>query len=149
MNVLLIEDDNNKAKNIQSQLKGSFPSFNISLKRSAQSGTAAALSADYHLLLLDMSLPQYDIGPGEDGYEFNFFAGREILFELVRNEIKLPTLVITQFETFGEGSEITSLSELDRQLQKEFSEIYIGCIYYSASRSDWKRELDSKLKKYG
>jgi CheY-like chemotaxis protein len=145
MKVLIIEDDRNKLKNLEQVLREDGRDIDLESCRSSQSGVEAAVTRQFDLLILDMSLPRFDVGPDEDGYEFDAFAGREILQEIARWERHLKTVVFTQFETFGEGDEITTLAELDSQLRREFDGDYLGAIYYSSSRSDWKKEIEAVL----
>jgi len=141
MRVLLIEDDKNKLKHISAYLRTAFPDIELIERSSYQSGLETIMCESVDMLLLDMSLPTYDVSLEEDGYEFDGFAGREILAELKRHNVTLPAVVITQFETFGEGDEIVTLEELDRQMKEQYGSLYRGAIYYSASQSEWKRSL--------
>jgi CheY-like chemotaxis protein len=145
MKLLLIEDDKNKTKNICTFLKDAIKDIDITCARSYQSGLEQVMTANFDLLLLDMSLSTYDIDHQEDGFQYDAFAGKHILFEMVRKKIKIKTIVITQFETFGQGKEIITLNELTAQLSASFPDVFIGTVFYSASESDWQLALEKLI----
>ena len=58
--VLIVEDDRNKANTITSFLQEIYPDIAIEYAMSYQSGVELAISNEYDLLLLDMSIPNYD-----------------------------------------------------------------------------------------
>jgi DNA-binding response OmpR family regulator len=140
MRVLLIEDDANKSKHIQRALQQEQPSILIEEARSYQRGIDLVFSRHYDLVLLDMSLPIYEDEETEDSLP-ETFAGITILNEMKRKGKVVPVIVITQFETLGDGDELVNLNELRLRLRAEFEELYKGLIYYNASESDWHSSL--------
>ena len=61
--------------------------------------------------------------------------------ELTRKRKKCKIVVITQFETFGEGEFYIDLANLKQMLKSEFSAMYIDTIFYSPDNSLWQKEL--------
>jgi len=104
------------------------------------------LTQTFDLVLLDMQLPNFDIKPGEDGYKFRKLAGIDILRELTRKKKKCKVVVITQFETFGEGESYIDLANLKQMLKCEFSSMYIETVFYSPDNSLWQKELLNIIK---
>lgn len=141
MNVLIIEDDEQKLNHIVNFVNSAFENVTVVQSKSFVSGRKSILSDVFDLLLLDMTLPVYDVSPNETGYETLFFAGRDIMREMVRKEIKCATIVVTQFEQFGEDHDRTTLEELKLKLNEQFSENYLGTVYYHPSQDDWKGEI--------
>ena len=146
MNLLLIEDDQHKSKQIIGFLNENFKSTSIVLRKSYQSGLKEILTNSFDLVLLDMQLPNFDIKPGEDGYKFRKLAGVDILKELTRKKKQCKVIVITQFETFGEGEFYINLSNLKQMLKSDFSELYIDTVFYSPDNSLWQKELTILIK---
>lgn len=143
MKLLLIEDDDNKRKQVKEFIVANYQyELDITEKKSYQSGLKEIFLTSYDLILLDMSLPTYDISPSENGGRFRTFAGRDILKELKRKKILVNTIVITQFDIFGEGEKVTTIDELDNMLKGIYSESYLGLVYYNASMSDWRITLE-------
>lgn len=141
MKVLIIEDDINKLKAI-SDFLSTYDGIQHSSKTSYHSGVQALLSESYDCLLLDMSMPTYDVTVREPGGRLLALAGRDILFQLRRRNISLRTIVITQYEEFGGKS----LSELDKEFQAEFPQQYTGFVYYNTTQDMWKEKLAVLLK---
>jgi CheY-like chemotaxis protein len=141
MTFLLIEDDPNKSKQIQDFLEKEFPNESVEVKKSYQSGLKEILLNEYSIVFLDMQLPNFDIKSGEDGYIFRKTAGRDILNELKRKKKASQIIIITQFETFGEGETYIELEDLKKELKLLYSDNYIDTIFYHPSQSVWKNHL--------
>lgn len=141
MNFLIIEDDTNKIRGISSFLIEHYPNSSIDVKKAYQSGLKAIYTQSYDMVFLDMQLPTFDIQSGEDGYKFRKLAGMDILNELKRKKRQAKIIIVTQFETFGEGDSYIELSGLKFLLKQQFPENYIDTVYYNPSQSNWKSEL--------
>ncbi len=146
MKILIIEDDSNKMRRISSEVRDIDENIILTKARSYQSGVRNLMSEQYDFLLLDMTLPIFDISNDEDGYQVDPFSGRNILEEMNRKKVLVPTVVITMFETFGEGNDLMTLDELDSDLAEKFPLIYRGIIYYNSSEVNWKNSLRKKIK---
>lgn len=145
MNILIIEDDENKQEQIKNLVNQVINSCVISLAESYNSGLNSIIDNPPTLILLDMTMPTYDINSSEDGGRPQHYAGREILRQMDRRNIKIPVIVITQFDVFGDGPESMSREELDKQLEKDHPKNYKGTIYYNAASNTWKAELKERL----
>lgn len=139
MKILIVENDPNKSVLVETFLKDEFGSENISLetKKSFQSGLEEILSNVYDFLILDMSLPTFDITGSDDGGETLDRGGEIILQEMERENFKYKSVILTQYEEFGG----VSLNEIDEALKKEFNEFYLGLIYYNTIQVNWQNEL--------
>ncbi len=147
MKILIIEDDSNKMQRISNEIREIKTDALITEARSYQSGMQLLMSVKFDFLLLDMSLPIFDISPEEDGFRVDPFSGRNILGEMFRKDVIVPTVVITMFETFGDGSDLMTLDELDKELSENYSSIYKGVIYYNSSEINWKESLKTFMEK--
>ncbi len=141
MNVLLVEDDPHKADRITAFLADVRPDITITTARSYQTGLRKIMEEKFALILLDMSLPMYEVRAGESGFDAPSFAGEEILAEMHRKRITGSVVVITQFDTFPEGAGVTTLPELAQRLARRFPELFIRAIFYSPGESTWTKEL--------
>jgi DNA-binding response OmpR family regulator len=145
MKILLIEDDQNKSKQVVNFLEEEIIDSFIELRKSYQSGLKEILANNYDFILLDMQLPNFDIKSGEDGYKFRKLAGVDILRELSRKGKKSKVIIITQFETFGENESYIELNDLKNMVKEQFSDLYVGTVFYSADASVWRKELKNLL----
>lgn len=136
MKVWLIEDDGFKRDKIRTALLDLFPVVDISEARSAKSAFNLLAEGPPDLVLLDMSLPTFDIGRFETGGRPQGFGGVEVLREMDRRGVTAPVVVITQYEVFGE--EKMGLAELARQLMLDHAGTFKGIVYYEAATEQWK-----------
>lgn len=141
MELLIVEDDEIKFRQIYDFLKAELHDLNITKRKSYQSGLKEIISYKYDLIILDMSMPTYDITSTESGEPYRAFAGKEILSEMKRKKVSARTIIVTQFENFGQDEDITTLEELKNTLYNCFPQTYKGTVFYSAAESNWKDEL--------
>lgn len=146
MKILLIEDHPLKKAQLQSFLLESFPKIELEIRESYNSGLRELIfkNEDYDMLLLDISMPNYDISSEESGGDWMPFAGKQILKEMYLREIPTKAIVITMHGSFDDGTKIT---ELDNELKHEFQDNYIGYVYYSQINVEWKIQLENLINK--
>lgn len=143
--LLLVEDDQNKIKQIETFLaenKNMLPEFSFEVRKSYQSGLQAILENHYDLILLDMSMHNFDKTLNESGGEFMKFAGEDILSEMEWNDISIKTIVVTQYDLIGNKA----LDDLKDRWRLRFPVNYLDTVFYSAKESNWKDELFSLIK---
>lgn len=141
MKLLLVEDDENKRGAIRAFLECTFPRCEVVDARSYQSGIRFLLAGRWDLVVLDMTLPTFDIGPGEDGGRPQPFGGREILRQIHRRRSDACAVVVTQFDRFGEGAETKTLAQLDEELKQRYAASYLGAVFYDVTAEGWKEKL--------
>ena len=148
MNVLLVEDDEDKRQQLSTFIKCELSST-ITEACSLQSGLRALLINKFDLVILDMSMPTFDITPTEDGGRPQPYAGREILQQMQRRGISSKVVVVTYYDRFGISGEETTLEELDKQLFTSFPNTYLGAIHYSIKYVGWQNALKNLLSSNG
>ena len=139
MNLLFVEDDDDKAEKISAELASSMPGLTLIRARSFDSALRSLVTKHSTIsgVILDMSMPNYDNSqePPEN------FAGRDLLRQCKLRKIEKPTVVVTMLDLFGTPPAQITISELDKQLAHEFSPAYLGIVYYSSAQEAWKSEL--------
>jgi CheY-like chemotaxis protein len=146
--ILVIEDDSNKLSQLCVFLRDKFPNVELRTARSLQTGIKQVRSNIPALVLLDMTLPNFDATPEDPGGQTHNFGGREFLKELDRFDIRVPVVVVTQFITFGGGAQTIRLEDLHKELTSLFKPNYVSSVYYHASIHRWKDELEQLVKTY-
>jgi len=141
MKVLLVEDDENKKSRILEFYEGKFPDDELLTEDSMVSGLRAAREARPDFVILDMTLPNYPISSRQGFNPMRPFGGRDFLRQLRRLDLRANVVVLTQFETFGAPPDQIDLHNLNNDLVEEFPGIFLGSIYYHASKSSWQSEL--------
>jgi len=145
MTLLFIEDHPLKQAQVNNFITERFPEITIVVRNSYISGLKDLIRnhTNYDVLLLDISMPNYDISSEDSGGDWMPLAGKNILKEMYLRDISTKAIVITMHGSFDDGTIIT---ELDNQLHAEFSENYIGYVYYSQINEEWKEKLYQLLK---
>ena len=146
MRLVLIEDDPNKSRYLVDLIQASLPEVALIVRRSYTSGLREIRSSLPDLILLDMSLPNFDPDIDEDSGKFRSYGGRDVMHQLVRRKLDIKVIIVTQFETFATDRETLSLADLSASLQAEFPRIYAGTVYYNPSQDDWKEKLISLIR---
>lgn len=143
MNVLLIEDNHYKAEQLTKFIEMEFPDISLTLKGSYNSGLKELILRNiYSLVLLDISMPTYDVSPGEPGGEPIPLAGKLILKELFLRDIDIKAIVVTMYENFVDGTRLQSLHE---QFLVDFGSNYRGYVYFSPGDDSWKEVLKKSI----
>lgn len=145
MKILIIEDDPVKLSDIENLLKKNKVD-EIYISKSFNSAKRELRARSFDMILLDMSLPVFD--DVEDTEDFETFGGIGILNEIKRIGTLNRVVVITAFDTLGEGKNQTSLRDLDISMKKDYSNIYIGLIHYDATSNQWQQKVEKLLHRY-
>ena len=101
MKILLVEDDEHKMNDIISYIETLKKNIIVNVARSVESGVQAAVDNRYDLVLLDMTIPNFDITEKSDGGKSYKNGGEIIVKELIYEEVAFRCAVITQYETFN------------------------------------------------
>ena len=149
MKIVIVEDDVQKLKQLSLFIEQNYSGAFVRHARSYNTGLDAILDDPPDLVLLDMSLPTFDVSPQESGGRSRHFGGRELLSEIKRANLECCAIVVTQFETFGDGVERMTLQQIREQLASEYSRWYAGVVSYQPSESGWRDELLRLLKQRG
>lgn len=134
-----------KLQRVQEVVRNVIPDAQVDVTKSLNSALRILLSKKFDLILLDMSLPTFDISEEEDGGRPQGYGGKEILRQLKRKKIVAPVILVTQFDSFGEGSKSQNLKELSDELTRNYSSLYKGAVYYNSAVEEWKNLLQKKL----
>jgi CheY-like chemotaxis protein len=145
--VLVIEDDESKSAQIQDVLRRVAPLVEVVEAASYQSALKKLLAHSFDLVVMDMTMPTFDIAPSETGGRVRPFAGRDVLEQLARRGIPFRAVVVTGFEILGDGDNQKTLSALDGELRAEFRENYLGSIHYNPAFKEWESRFSEIVKR--
>lgn len=143
MNVLLVEDYDEKADDIIAFLTEEFPEFQVNRCRAYNTAqeTIFEQTVHYGLILLDMSMTTYDLDTDASGGKPEPTAGRDLLEGMYLREISTPVIVVTMYNVFGRKE----LSAFDKELKENYPQNYKSYVFYSSQKSDWKKDLKKKI----
>jgi len=141
MRVLYVEDDQHKARQVDEMLRSCIDDVHTTVAQSVNSGKRALAAGQFDLVVMDMSLPTFDIGPGEPGGRPQGFGGIEVIQFMERRDISIPVIVVTQFDRFGSGGDEMDLEDLESILRTEHGALFQGLVFFNSASTAWKRKL--------
>lgn len=145
MKILIVEDNKNKLLRLKEFIAGMKLSEKVEITEanSFTSGIRRVSEKCWDIIILDMSLPTYDITHRENGGDKKPVAGKEIMKRMIHRNILIPVIIVTQFETFGENK--ITLDILNEEFENEFKKVWRGTIFYEGD--EWQDDLDQILRK--
>lgn len=153
MRILVVEDETPKRESVSEVIANIGFDCTIKFAMSVRSATRLLQLEQFDFIVLDMSLPTFDVTEDEFGGRPQGFGGVEVIRHLEREELTLPIAVVTAYEAFSvveesEGSSVgkeVSLAELSEDLRNEFPGYPISVIKYDTVVDDWKSLLSSVI----
>lgn len=145
MKVLIADDELPKLSKIEELVSEVLPNAERIFARSVRAAISAICSVRLDLVILDMSLPTFDIAAGEPGGRPQGFGGIEVLRHMDFHGKNSPVIVVTQYTAFFEKGEPVPLDVLQSRMLTEHPKSFCGCIYYGAMNEAWRRQLREKI----
>lgn len=144
--IYLVEDSGPKAERIVDFLHQHSPDASLQTLGSYHSALEAIERRCPDVLLLDMSLPNFDRGPNRREGRLRALGGYEIMRKLRLRNLTPKVIVVSQLEEFGEGEERITFPEVTEKCASEFPSIFVGSVYFGqGSNSTWPTELSALL----
>lgn len=145
MNFLIIEDDDYKKNKIIDCITEAFGDTLFKHAKSVNSAVVLLeeLEANY-IVLLDMSLPTYDLDASSGGRPQGF-GGIEILRNMEFFDLSNKVIVITQYETIPIGDKEIDLEQIEDDLLEEFEDIFHELIHFNVVSDAWKNKLVNSI----
>ena len=148
--ILLVEDEAPKCRHFETFLERLGLNMVTTVSKSVNAALDELDKGLPDLLLLDMSLPTFDIGGRENGGRPQGFGGIEVLRYMSMAGMECPTIVITGYEAFQrEAGKPIDLSGLRSELVREFPTMFKGLLHYNSTYDEWKTALKNTLIDFG
>lgn len=149
MNILIIEDDDYKVELLEDYLREIYEDINIENAFSVKGAKKVISNFAGDAVLLDMTLPTYDISKESSGGRPQGFGGIEVLRFMEMIEIDIPVIIVTQFQSFevkdNNKEKTRDISYLTELLEEEDFYNFKGIVQFSSSTEKWKIELKNFL----
>jgi CheY-like chemotaxis protein len=142
--ILLVEDEKYKREHISRLVLDAFV-CQVATANSVKAAFDAIENTAPLLILLDMSLPTYDIADRERGGRPQGYGGREVLRFLELEQIQVPIIIITGYDAFPDSRGAIGLDTLKKELFEEFSSNLKAVLRYDSTSSTWRDELLRKI----
>ena len=138
--ILFIEDDQYKMEKIKTFIEANVENVELTIRTSFHGGLDEIVDNPtlYDLILLDMSMQNYDMSASEAGGDPAPLAGKSILTQMYLREINVNVVVVTMYKDFQDG---TKIKDLHTSLSEEFPENYKGYVFFSHKDNEWMREI--------
>ena len=141
MNFLIAEDESQKLDHLRDFVISTYPGSSVICAKSVRSAIDLLEAQLPEVVLLDMSLPTFDVAPGEPGGRPQGFGGREVLRYMDFLGLKAHVIVVTAYEGFEDESRSVDLTCLYRELRDDHPNLFRGIVYYSGLNSEWQKQL--------
>jgi len=146
--ILIADDENPKLDSITEFVASALPEVFVTTSRSVRSTLDQLQANTFDLLVLDMSLPTFDVAPGEKGGRAQNLGGEEVLRYMEFYGCECPVIIVTQFDHFFENGGHVGLDHVAARLRVEHPGTFRRVIHYAGSTSSgWRQEVLQELQK--
>ena len=152
MRILLLKKKKKKKEHLKSFIESIFNELQneycIQFASSVNSALDRIEEEVPDLLILDMSLPTFDINleKKEFGGNPQGFGGIEVLKNLKIDKVICKTLIITGYEAFSKkNSKPVDINTLKSDLLAKYPEYIIDVLHFNSTYDTWKIKLKSSI----
>ena len=145
----IVEDSPLKAELIQNFLRERFPELVVRVAASYQSGLKLVQSSPPKLVILDMTLPNFDRMPNSREGRLRPTGGYDMMRKIKLRKIDTRIIVVTQLESFGDGEDEVSFDEITARCRREFPETFVGSVYFDQREAAWQDSLEQLIENVG
>lgn len=147
IDVLVIEDDEFKATDILRLVREVIDDAMVNRAASVTSALRAITSGKFDLVIMDMSLPTFDLsGPGGGGSPQGQ-GGVEILRLARRLGTLSPFVVVTQYPDIDINGDNVPLEQAAKRLSDRFGLCVQACLPYEFDSDDWQDDFRASLER--
>lgn len=141
MKLLIIEDNDLKYGLVEDCLLQAECHTQLTRSGSYQSGVETLLKEAFDFVILDMTLPVFDMKHTVVGTDVLTFGGELILREVQRKKISARFIILSQYDTFVQDTREVTFGELRSDLLRKYPSLVIECLRLDSSSVGWKTEL--------
>jgi CheY-like chemotaxis protein len=138
MQILLVEDEAPKRRHVEAYARELLPAAQIEFANSVRSAIQCLSVNLPDLLILDMSLPTFDVGQNEAGGRPQGFGGVELLRNMELEEMICPVIVLTGYDAFTKAGGQVGLDVLRDELAEAHPTLFKGILHFNSAYGDWQ-----------
>jgi CheY-like chemotaxis protein len=143
--ILIAEDNNFKKQKILQHLQAVHNDLVVDETYSFTTTWKTIVKNQYDLIILDMSLPTFDITGLENGGDFRTLGGKELAKKMKRRNIETPFVIVTHYKNFSDNINTYTFESLRSELLTEYPNTCLEFIYFSSNSSEWRNQLDKVI----
>ena len=141
MRILLVEDDEYKSTDISRVILERLGQCEVIKAASVTSALRKVTSEPFNLVVLDMSLPTFDLSGAGGGGSPQSQGGVEVLRLMKRRRLSVHVVVITQYPDIEFDGQEVPLALASQKLSERFDVPVMACIAYEFDRDTWRHDL--------
>ena len=149
MRVLLVEDEDPKRQHLVTFCNETFKGVELIEVASVRGAIDHLRAQTTDLVLLDMSLPTFDIASKERGGRPQGAGGIEVIRYLDMLDVAVPIIVVTAYPAIQLDGRQQTLAEVDELLKREHPSSYRGLVYFNSVYGGWRQELETVMRTIG
>ncbi|WP_261138514.1 response regulator [Serratia quinivorans] len=148
MNILIADDSNQKQIIIREFISTEYPSAEITQTYSFSSTINKINSHEYRILLLDMTMPTYEVEEkSKPDNKMRTLAGKDVITKMAYRKKLIPTIIVTQFDVFGRHNHLSSIKDIAEELIHTYPDIVKGYVLFDLQSESWKKDLKVHIEK--
>jgi CheY-like chemotaxis protein len=149
MKVLLIEDEEHKAKDLTARLRAAGIAAGDTMQvGGVRQAVLKVTEAIFNLVIVDMALPTFsDSTDNISGGTAQAVGGIEVLRALSVAGVSTKIIIVTQYPDIIVGGDRVKLSQAARVLSKKYNQEVLGAVLYSYKTPEWEAAFDALLGK--
>jgi hypothetical protein len=147
MRILVVEDNESKWLRVDEIIRGVLPAAEIERARDLFEGERAIAARGWDLLILDMSL-DIRADAGRAGAAHDYVGGLKILGKMYYDELEVPTIIITGFDSFptvrtnGDGV-MLGLEDVEAEASRQLGDHLVGTVRHLSE--GWENRFQAML----
>lgn len=147
LRVLIVEDIETKRLSMIELVRAVLRLVEVHCAASVKSAIQLLDEHSYSLILLDMSLPTFDLTKSEGGGTPRPRGGMELFAHLDGAGVEVPVIVVSAFGTLEERGSLVSLEEISTRLRKDYPGLFRGSVLFDSVYTVWADELSALIQK--
>ena len=147
LRVLIVEDIETKRLSMTHLVESVFSPVEVHCAASVKSAIQLLDQHSYSLVLLDMSLPTFDLSKLEGGGTPRPRGGVELFAHLDGAGVEVPIVVVSAYGALEERGSLISLDEMSKRLMRNYPGLFRGSVLFDSVYTVWADELSALIRK--
>lgn len=145
--VLIVEDIETKRLSMMRLIESVLGPVEVHSSTSVKSAIRLLGEHVYSLILLDMSLPTFDLSKAEGGGTPRPRGGMELFAHIDGAGIEVPVIVVSAYGALEERGSLIPLDEISMRLEKDYPALFRGSVLFDSVYTVWADELSKLVRK--
>lgn len=147
LRVLIVEDIETKRLSMTHLVESVFSPVEVHCAASVKSAIQLLDQHSYSLVLLDMSLPTFDLSKLEGGGTPRPRGGVELFAHLDGAGVEVPIVVVSAYGALEERGSLISLDEISKRLMRNYPGLFRGSVLFDSVYTVWADQLSALIRK--